>query len=480
VTRVGPISSVGSRLRPALAAMLTVAMLVAGCSESHDPTPTATVSHTPTATATGRPVDILPSLTPTASATAPPTPTPLPAAAPSGLWVFDLARKRLVTLYEGEALVRAEPGATGSAVSATMVDEEGVHAVRYSPDGEPIETYDDRSSIVVSANGESRFYLDMSDPESPGIVVEHDGEEVPLEGTRPRVGISFSPSGDRLLTVSERPGATADEVVQTFSVHNTTDGRLRMQFEHRALAGSAPVANWSPSGRYVADEGLEGLFVRDTQTGNAWWLGPRGSPRWSRGAEQLLVVSQVGRIALVNVPELDGIDLGEATGGEALQFDRSGALALVTSYADPEARSGPTTRAYDVSSGSEMAAWPGMALDAPSIGGRAAAIGMASGVAAVFESPTCPSGFVVYHPALGADGRCVEGAQPRWSRNGQLLVYARGREVVLLSVATDEEQVLTRGTPVAGEPGGPELSWSADESWILIQWSRPSVDLASR
>ena len=444
----------------------------AACSSDEPPTPLATASAVAnlevTATPNTPPLDILPTIT--ATPTAPPA-TPSPAAAPSGLWAFDVARGKQVVLYQGAATVASQIDASDNAATTTITDEGGTTAVRFRPDGTRIEEHADRSLIVTAANGDSRFYLNISDPASPQLVLEHHGEVVRLEGTRPRIGISFSPSGERLLVVSERPGAAEGEVVRTFSVHSTEDGRLRMQFEHQAMLGAPAIANWSPSGRYVADRGLGGLFVRDTVTGRAWRLGPEGSNRWSPLSDQLLAITDLGRLVIVSIPELSGIDLGPIDQSASVSFDRSGQLVIATTYGDPEERGSRSTRAFDVGSGIEIAAWPGMDAARYAVEGLDAVIALHDGIAAIFATATgCDGGFIAIHPALGDDQRCILGANPRWSPNAQLLVYNRDREVVLLSLSSDVERVIARGTPPADLAGGPSLRWSRDGTWILIQW----------
>lgn len=448
------------------------AVLLAGCrsGETFVP-PSETATPEVTATSTGRPLDILPTVTATAP---PPTPTPIPPATASGLWIFDLGRGKQVLLYEGDDEVRGQIEPSGNTVTATVVGSGGTTARRFRADGAVLESHADRGLIVVSANGESRFYLDISDPAEPQLALEHQGEAVTLEATRPRDGVAFSPSGDRLLTISERPGAVEGEVVRTFSVHTTVDGRLRMQFEHRATFGSPANAYWSPSGRFVADEGIEGLFVRDTVSGRAWRLGPGGSAQWSALGDRLLAITDLGRLAIVDIPDLDGVDLGAIDGPASVSFDRFGRLAIVTTYADVE-RADPTTRAFDVDSGSEVGAWPGLDASGGPIGGSTPAIALDDGVAAVFGSASCAEGFVVQHPALGDEGRCLRGANPRWSPKAQFLVYVRERELVMLSVSSDSERVIVRGTPPAQMDDSPLLRWSADGSWILIQWSVPAA-----
>lgn len=452
-------------------------LLLAGCqsdgalapTENGTGTATPERTETPDASATTVPAQ-------TATATPAPTATPLPPATPSGLWAFDLGRGKQALLYEGDGEVTSQIEASGNVVTVLVTDAEGATASRFRSNGDLIESHDGRGMVVSSANGEHRFYLDLADPAAPALVLEHQGEVVRLEGTRPRLGVSFSPAGDRLLAVSERPGLVAEEVVRTFSVHETTAGRLRMQFEHRALLGSSPVALWSPSGRYVADEGIEGLFVRDTVSGQAWRLGPGGSARWSPLGDRLLAISELGELSIVNIPELDRVDLGGVEGRASVLFDRSGQLAVVTTYADPEGRTGPVTRAFAAEAGVEVASWDGMDTADSSVRGLDPVIALGDGVAAVFSSVSCLDGFVVHHPALGDDGRCLAGANPRWSPRGDFLVYVRDRQLVVLSVSSDSEQVIVRGTPAVSEGGGPVLTWSPDGSWLLIEWTnRPEA-----
>lgn len=452
--------------------LLGLTLLLMACDPTEEPVPTvpATTAATIEATATPAPppIAILPTFTPT------PTPTPLPAAAPSGLWVFDLARGRQELLYEGtgEVVSRIEP--QGNVVSATIADDDGIAAIRFGSNGDRLEEQPDRDLITTSANGENRFYLNLEDPLAQQLVLEHRGAEVSLEGTRPRIGIAFSPSSDRLLTLSERPGPAEGEVVRTYSVHSTADGRLRMQFEHRALAGSAPVARWSPSGRYIADDGLDGLAVRDTVTGTVWLLGPGGSAHWSPIADRLLVITVVGRLSVVSIPDLDGVDLGAIEAGTHVQFDRSGTLVVVTARSQD---TGPNTVVFDADSGLDVGTWPGMDTSRFAIDGGDPVIAVNNGTALFASGATCDRGFVVFHPALSNDEiRCLEGENPRWSPNGQLLVYARGREIVLLSVSSDIERVIVRGTPPPDVSGGPVMHWSPDGSWILIEWHQAELD----
>jgi len=472
------------RVRPLPIGSLLALLLVfglAGCRPGADPTPTPSVrpsvSPEVTETPVAPPINILPTSTPTA---APPTATPLPPATPSGLWSFDLGRGRQALLWEGDRQLRAVIERSGDAISAELIDANQSTAIRFEADGNSIEEHADRTRIVSSVNGESRFYQDLSDLEGPRLVLEHQGVEVNLEGTRARRGVAFAPSGERLLTVSERPGVATDEVVRTFSVHTTSDGRLRMQFEHRALTNSPVVAHWSPSTRYVSDQGIEGLFVRDTLTGRAWRLGPSGSTRWSPIADRLLVVTDFDRLAIVNIPDLDGVDLGVADPTSWVRFDRSGQLALHTSYAGAEPGADPTTQAFAVDDGIEVAVWSGLDLSVAAIGGPDPVIALERGIAAVFSAEDCTAGFVIYHPDLDADGSCISGANPRWSPTAAFLVFARDRQLILLSASTGSERVLVRGTPPPDVSGGATASWSPDGSWLLIQWSPQAASAESQ
>ncbi|MDA0352554.1 MAG: hypothetical protein O3A10_10150 [Chloroflexi bacterium] len=464
----------------ALGSVAVVLIALVGCRGAEEATPevtaVTTVSPEVSATPKAPPLDIIPTLTGTPSPTATPPP-----ATPTGLWVFDLARGKRVVLFEGSDLLTSRVEASGNAVTAAITNGDGVTAVRFQPDGVTIEEHANRSSIISTPAGEDRFYLDLSDAEEPRLVLEHAGEEIQLEATRPREGVSFSPSGNRLLTLSVRPTEDEGEEVRTYSVHTTADGRLRMQFEHRARVGTQPVALWSPSGRYIADEGLEGLLVRDTVSGRAWRLGPGGSARWSAGADRLLTITDLGRLVVVSVPELDGVDLGEIDPTAAVQFDRSGRYVVVTEYTDRAARSGVGTRVLDAVSGAEVAAWPGRDASIFAVGGLDPVIALEDGVAAVLAASTgCDGGFVLVHPTLSLEGRCIEGVNPRWAPNGQFLIYAREREVVLLSLSDDSERVIASNTPPANEDQGPLLRWSADGSWILIQWPwGPDADLGA-
>jgi hypothetical protein len=208
-------------------------------------------------------------------------------------------------------------------------------------------------------------------------------------------------------------------------------------------------------------------------TGRAWRLGPGGSARWSPSADRLLAISDLGRLAVVNIPELDGTDLSAVEGPTAVQFDRSGQLAVVTTYADEEQAVPELTRAFEPVSGVEVASWAGVGVGGSSISNLDQVIALTDGVAAVFSSADCAAGFVIYHPALVDAGRCVAGANPRWSPKAEFVVYARDREIVVFSARSDSEQVIVRGTPPAGDIGAPLLRWSPDGSWILIEWTAP-------
>ena len=137
----------------------------AACSSDEPPTPLATASAVAnlevTATPNTPPLDILPTIT--ATPTAPPA-TPSPAAAPSGLWAFDVARGKQVVLYQGAATVASQIDASDNAATTTITDEGGTTAVRFRPDGTRIEEHADRSLIVTAANGDSRFYLNIKRP----------------------------------------------------------------------------------------------------------------------------------------------------------------------------------------------------------------------------------------------------------------------------------------------------------------------------
>ena len=446
----------------ATAAFAAVYLLfAAACQTGDSATPTSIPALEATATSTPAPppIDILPTLTPTP--TPRPTATPLPPATPVGLWVFDVARARHSVLYEGAEAAVAHVEAPGDAISIAVAAVDGPAARRFSPGGELLEEFSDRGAVTTAENSEARYYLDLTDAEVPQLVLEHQGTVVRLEGTRSRIGIAFSPAGDRLLTLSERPGILEGEVTRTFSVHNTTDGRLHMQFEHRAIAGSPALGHWSPSGRYIADQGLDGVFVRDTLTGQATRLGPNGSSRWSPVAEQLVVITDQGRASTVNVPRLDGTDFGPVGAGASVGFDQSGTLALIATD--------DTARAFAVSDGVEVSSWSGLAanprVDPPVV------VQLEAGLAALSTADSCVGGFVVQHHNLGTDGRCIEGAQPRWSPSARLLVFLRDRDVVLLSLSSDVERVIAQGAPSADGPSAPTLEWSPDGSWILIQWA---------
>ena len=137
----------------------------------------------------------------------------------------------------------------------------------------------------------------------------------------------------------------------------------------------------------------------------------------------------------------------------------------------------PTTRAFEVNTGAELAVWPGSEIPRGIVRGAEPVIALDLGIVAAFGTGTgCDGGFVVYHPALGDAERCIEGANPQWSPNAQLLVYAREREIILLSLSSDVERVIARGTPPPDARGGPMMHWSPDGSWLLIEWHPSEVD----
>jgi hypothetical protein len=104
-----------------LAALATIALVLAACTDEDDPTSTATMATTSAADATSEDLSTPASATSGPSGTPGTTRTPAPQRLPSTVWLVDATSAEPLTLVEDHA--------------------NSVSAVRFTPDGDAVEVF---------------------------------------------------------------------------------------------------------------------------------------------------------------------------------------------------------------------------------------------------------------------------------------------------------------------------------------------------
>ena len=454
---------------PPIAILLATALLLAACTGGGDATPSPTP--TPTASATRSPeVSRTPTPPPTSvTPTETSTPIPIPRA---GLYLVDVATEEWHTLDES---LRGSIGAwwEHDADTITSWTSSGADirlARRYGLDGSVIEEHEDRNYITPSPDGRSRYYSLYEDGRFSHSVLEHDGAEVAIAvdyGFRS----GFSPAGDRLLVDRGDYIEGTIRVEWTFWVIDVTTGAALVEFAGNASPEGTDGgygAQWSPSGRYIATSGLDGLLVHDTTDGSTIRLGAGGSPEWEPAEDALVVETDHGTLEVVRLPSLDRVPLATEGGRRIGRFGMWGRVVAVR-YLDPDRFDDPIVAVYDAATGERIARWEG-GVDVRT----QQFVRHPDGLVAIVLHPSegCPT-FRLFSPSLPADGRCIDGHNPRLSADGSRIAYFQvdpdvAATLVEYDLAANEERLL--GTiPYRGEI--PLARWNAAGTHLLIQRS---------
>jgi hypothetical protein len=453
-----------------LATLLTAALLLAACTGGGDATPSATPPPTAPTTPPSE-VSRTPTPTPTSGTpTETPTPTPVPRA---GLYLVDVATEEWHTLDES---LRDSVGGWWEYVADTVTswtrgEGDARIARRYALDGSVIEEHEDRSYITPSRDGRSRYYSLYEDGRFSRSVLEHDGAELPI-AVDYGFGSGFSPAGDRLLVGRGDYIEGTIRVEWTYWVIDVTTGAALVEFAGNASPEGTDGgygARWSPSGRYVASSGLDGLLVHDTTDGSTIRVGVGGSPEWAPAEDALVAETDDGTLEVVRLPSLDRVPLATEGGRPFGRFDASGTAVAVSSFEDPDRFQGPIVTVYDAAAGARLARWEG-GVDTRT----QQFIRFSDGIAGIVLGPTedCPT-FRLFSPSLPAGGRCIDGHNPRLSADGSRIAYFRvdpdvAATLVEYDIAANEERLL--GTiPYRGEI--PLARWNAAGTHLLIQRS---------
>ncbi len=482
------------RPRRSWALLGVLVLLAAGCrgGDGGGVEPTLEPPRAPTPTTPGP-------TTPTPRAIDPtPSPTPPASDARTGLWLIEVATGRKVVLWEGDGSASGRFEPDGEAVTALIVLPDARRAVRFDLEGAVIEEYTGRSVIVTSSDGRSRYFVEdvepevadtdpadtpdaetTPDPNAPSVaesepaptqrlVLERDGVEVLVPFPEGTFAVEFSPSGDRLLAGTGRLSESGTELIWTYTAYSVLTGRPLFIFQSRTLEGGTDggqLPRWSPSGRYIADLGLDGLVVHDTLTGEATVLSAGGLPWWSPIEDALIVVTEEDTAEVVRFPTGRRTVIERALPSGSGVFDRSGRYVY---WWDGDG--GGRTLVFNASNGVLIAEWaPGATSDIffgvhPIVGGRGAPAAALDGGA-----PDC-AGIEVHHPALASDGLCVDGHSPRWAPDAASFAYTRGSEILIFDVESAQSRVIASGAVAGGRFDGALARWNAAGTHLLIQW----------
>ncbi len=406
-----------------------------------------------------------PTQTPTAApdaTTAPTTAGPVETQS-SFVALVDLATGQQVTVHDGLGTWNSWFEPDGQAVNA-LATAAGTRprSVRVALDGSVLADSATELQQRVNAEGTARAYAGINDDGGTFKTrLESGGNVIDLEGDLSALPLSFSPQGDRLLSYIGVP-APEGEAALSYTVHNL-DGTLQTSFVNRLSAtnpGSSP-ATWSPSGKYVATIGLDGLTVNDIRGGGAFLVPVNGSTEWSPTEDALIVVAGATELQILRLPNMAATSLAVSVEGVAASFDPSGRVVTVS---DPI--KGITT-VFDAATGERLVEWGGVAEPFNIMGFEPVQMTDA-GLAAILQGALDCDGFLVIHPAGAPRGQCVDGANPRWSPDVSSVAFTRGDEIVLLEIEPLTERVVATGLPTTD--GGTLARWNAGGTHLLLEW----------
>jgi hypothetical protein len=443
---------VGMRLLAYLV-IAALALVASGCSSGSDSTPTVTATSSPGGTATAGPTAASP-------------------ARPDGFVPVD-GEASFIAIVEaatGQQVVRVNDARTwntwfepsGDAVSALVLsDTDRPRTVRLGLDGAVL--VDSTETLLrVSADGGAEAYGGgLEGGTFFQTYLEVDGEIVELEGDPTALPLGFSSQGDGLLSYVGVAPTVEGEAAISYTIHGL-DGSVRSTFVNRVSATEAgSQATWSPSGRYVAAAGIEGLAAHDVETGETIVLGESGSTEWSPAEDALLVIAGRNELQVVRLPGRETISIEVDTGGIAASFDPSGQVVTVSNGARR------TTTIFDAATGEELLALSG-AAEGINVVGFEPVVMTADGLAIVLEGAPGCEGVLVIHPALGVRGQCLIGSNPRWAPDADAVAFTRGSEVVVFEIETLSELVVASNVPDTN--GGTLARWNDDGTHLLLEW----------
>lgn len=438
--------------RPLVLVVAAALAVLAACGSDSDP------SATPTAT-------------PTVGATAAPTSGPgtAPTVAPpfdsssSFVALVNLATLQQATIHNGPGTWNAWFEEDGRVVNALVLGE-GVppRTVRVATDGSVIADSETELQVRVNADGSARAFGGLNDNAITfQTMLEVDGAIVELEGDPTALPTGFSPTGEYLLSYSG-VAAPEGEAAISYTVHNL-DGSIASTFVNRlspTSVSSSPPA-WSPSGRYFAMLGLQGLAINEVETGQTFLVQANGSTEWSRTEDALIVVTGANELQVLRMPDLETVSLEVSTAGIAFSFDPSGRVVSVSDFARG------TTTVFDAVTGEQLMELGGVA-EAFNVLGFEPVIMTDAGIAAVLETAPGCDGVQIIHPALGNRGQCLVGTNPRWAPDASAVSVTRGPEIVVFNIETLAELVMASGLPTEGT--GTLARWNSRGTQLLLEW----------
>lgn len=377
--------------------------------------------------------------------------------------VIDLATGQATTRFESGDVWNAWFEDGGEAVNA-LVLREGAQprTVRFGLDGSVLTDSAAELQLRLNADGTARAFGGPIDETFFRTFLEVDGELVELDGDPTVLPVGFSPQGDRLLSYTAIPPAAEGEAAISYTVHSL-DGSVQTTFVNR-LSATDPAGSqvaWSPSGRYVAASGLDGLTAYDTESGEAIVLGASGSTEWSPSEDALLLFASANELQVVRLPDLERVSIEVDTNGVAASFDPTGQVVTVNN------RARGITTIFDAVTGEELLALTGLGEEMNVIGFEPV-IMTDDGLAVALEGAQTCEGVMVIHPGLGVRGQCLIGATPRWAPDASALAFTRGSEVIVFDIEALTELVVASEVPET--EGGTLARWNDGGTHLLLEW----------